>query len=342
MSYALELYPWQHESWQRLLAYRACQGGWPHALLLTGSRGLGQMQLAQRIVQCLLCGEASGPCGHCEDCRWVAQQTHPDYQCLDQTSDHKALSIDAIRAMIDRLQQTPQRGRAHGVVIEPADALNSYAANALLKLLESPPGPAILILVTTQPQRVLPTLRSRCQQLTLTSCALDEAEHWCRTHWPDTCSTAEIVPLLTLAEGEPLTALAWAQQNVLTLHQHLLAVLMGNMDIVQGVAALKPWLESSLPLIFTLWLQLIADIVAFQQGVPMVLLPNAVSAAVLEPFAQRTAGRVQALCQYYRDLIQRQQCLHREVPLQPQLQLESALIRWQSVSLCNSSTHTVI
>ena len=181
--------PWQTDSWRTL--YNA----WdrlPHAFLITGPRGVGKFVFAQALAQALLCerrGTEGLACGGCIACGWFAEGNHPDFRLVTPESEQveeapvkKALStaikIDQIRALNDFFMLSAHQGGKRIVLINPADAMNHSAANALLKNLEEPPAATIFVLVAQQPQRLLPTLRSRCRIITLGLPSKETALAW--------------------------------------------------------------------------------------------------------------------------------------------------------------------
>jgi len=159
--------PWQNGQWQLLQRQRE-RDQLPHALLLAGPPAVGKRRFARALAKALLClqpGADGLACGACRACGLLAAGTHPDWEWLAPEEAGKAIKIDQVRAVVDSVAQTAQQGGRKLVVIEPAEALNRNAANALLKTLEEPSGSAVLLLITDAPGRLLPTIRSRCQRL---------------------------------------------------------------------------------------------------------------------------------------------------------------------------------
>ena len=183
------LYPWQLDDWRRLNAERArLPNGW----LFTGLSGIGKSAFAEHLAQSLLCdtpGADYAPCGTCEACRWFALGSHPDFRRLtpiteedDEKTSRKLQvnKIEAVRSVIEFAHLTSHRNGQRVVLVEPAETLNPAAANALLKILEEPPADVLFLLVAHAPQRLLPTIRSRCRQYALAAPKHDVALAWLR------------------------------------------------------------------------------------------------------------------------------------------------------------------
>ena len=139
------IYPWQQQQYQQLLqCYRA--GMMPPALLLSGSKGLGKMQLARHLAQTLLCEQGlTAACEQCVSCCWFNAGTHPDLLEMTLEDKSQVIKIDQVRSLTQKLQKTTA-GPARVVLMSPADQLNPAAANALLKTLEEPPSKVFFIL----------------------------------------------------------------------------------------------------------------------------------------------------------------------------------------------------
>lgn len=140
----------------------------PHALLLTGPRHAHMSQFADRLMAICLCQNEDKPCGECQACHLLIQGTHPDIHYVRQDTPNGPLKIDQIRVLQQDVYQTPQRGTRRFIVIEPADKLNTAAANALLKILEEPPSHTSFILIAEQVSSIPATIISRCQQYIFT------------------------------------------------------------------------------------------------------------------------------------------------------------------------------
>ncbi|WP_428423922.1 DNA polymerase III subunit delta' [Methylibium sp.] len=217
--------------WLEAPLAQALHGTRGHALLLHGMQGVGQFELALAVAAAWLCeGDASlradgRACGGCVACRLIAARTHPDLLVLipealqeslgwsgsDEPGDadggkgkakpSREIKVEAVRAAVSFAQQTSSRGGAKVTVIYPAERMNPASANTLLKTLEEPPGRARFVLASAAPQRLLPTVRSRCQTLRVPLPSADAA-----TGWLASKQAAQPEVLLAAAGGQPLEA----------------------------------------------------------------------------------------------------------------------------------------
>jgi DNA polymerase-3 subunit delta' len=189
-----------------MAAFRA--GRLPHALLIHEAPGAGGEWLATWVAQLLLCQEpARAPCGACAACRRVGALQHPDLLWVRASDDSRQIRIEQVRELAADLALTAHAGGYKIAIVTPADALNRFAANALLKTLEEPPQRTILVLVCTQPSRLPATLVSRCQRLRLAAPTRDESVAWLTSvrgpgDWDGALDVLGDAPML-LAQEEP-------------------------------------------------------------------------------------------------------------------------------------------
>lgn len=188
----MNYYSW-HKAPYEQLALRA--GRLPHALLLKGAAGIGKRAFARALARGLLCEKPAAPlmaCGACEACHWFETGNHPDLRLLQpeaaeatqedaEPTDKKKkrdISVAQVRSLEDFIHISAHRNGAKVVVIQPAEAMNVNAANALLKNLEEPPAETYFLLVSDRPHLLPATIRSRCQQLALSPPTMQEASAW--------------------------------------------------------------------------------------------------------------------------------------------------------------------
>ena len=221
----MKKYPWQSDVWQRLHEARARL---PHALLLHGRSGIGKFDFAQHLAKSLLCQspKADGQaCDACSSCSWFLQSNHPDYRLLTAEQDasdeddaagtvkksakKSQISVTQVRELSSFLGLSSHRaGGLRVVVIHPAETLNASSANALLKMLEEPPAGVVFILVSHQPQRLLPTIVSRCQKIDMPIPEITVALQWLKE-----MGLKDADQQLDYAGGSPLSALRDAEEG---------------------------------------------------------------------------------------------------------------------------------
>ncbi len=194
----------------------------PHALLLVGQKGLGKFDLAQRFAGSLLCEAPTIEglaCGKCLPCNWFSQGNHPDFRLLQpdalgentESDDGKKkpsqqITIDQVRALDDFFNVGTHRGGLRIIIVNPTEAMNRSTANSLLKTLEEPPPSTLFLMISSEPMRLLPTIRSRCQVVPVPIPSLSSAA---RVLADDGIADAE--RWLALAGGSPGQAMALAE-----------------------------------------------------------------------------------------------------------------------------------
>ncbi|HET6632355.1 MAG TPA: DNA polymerase III subunit delta' [Rhodanobacteraceae bacterium] len=210
----MSAHPWHEAAWT-MLQRRLAGGSLPHALLLQGDAGLGKRAFADRLARACLCEQplASGDaCGHCRACALLEAGTHPDrvlvsFELNREKNLRSEIVVDQIRALSQRLAMASQFGGWQVALVDPADAMNGAAANALLKTLEEPSPQSLLILVADAPWRLPATIRSRCQRIVFHAPERAQALDWLREQGLDAAVAAEA---LTAAGDNPGAALAMA------------------------------------------------------------------------------------------------------------------------------------
>ena len=141
-----------------------------HFYLISGPKGSGKHTLAKLLSQALLCEEAHKPCGVCAHCRKVAANSHPDVITVDDP-EHKNVAVKLVRQARESMFIRPNEGRRK-IYLFPQE-LGIEGQNALLKILEEPPSYGVFLLLSDNPEKLLPTVRSRCTELKLLPVAAD-------------------------------------------------------------------------------------------------------------------------------------------------------------------------
>ena len=209
------LAPWQQRAYDQAAATLA-EGRLGHALLVCGPPQLGQRSVAERLAAHLL-GAHEPRAAHL-----LEAGTHPDFHLVtllpnrEGTKLRTEIVIEQIRELSEKLSLTPQYGGAQVAIVDPADAINVAAANALLKTLEEPRPGRYLWLLASNPARLPATIRSRCQRLEFRLPPRGEALAWLHAQGhPDQAATEA----LDAARGHPGLADAWLRDGGLALRR---------------------------------------------------------------------------------------------------------------------------
>ncbi|TBU72889.1 DNA polymerase III subunit delta' [Phytopseudomonas daroniae] len=321
------VYPWQASLWQQL----AGRTQHAHAYLLHGPAGIGKRALAERLMALLLCKSpvALQACGQCKSCHLLAAGSHPDNYVLEPEEVDKPIKVDQVRALVNFVVQTAQLGGRKVILIEPTEAMNLNAANALLKSLEEPSGDTVLLLISHQPSRLLPTIKSRCVQQACPLPSEAVSLQWLSEALPDS-SEQEVRELLYLAAGSPLAAVRLQAQGVRE-QRALVAEGVKKLHKQQISASqlTESWNVVPLPLLFDWfcdWAHLILryQLTRDEQG-----LGPADMGKVVQYLAQKAPqGKVLQIQEW---LLQQRQKVLGKANLNRVLLLEALLVQWASL-----------
>lgn len=340
-------FAWHEAAWASLWARPEALH---HALLITGPEGIGKSRFADAMAARLLCESPKGihACGICSGCHWLAGGNHPDYRKVELESDEEPaegeeeasvkpakttkagkpkkpstqIKIDQIRALEDFIYVGSHRNGRRVVIVEPAEALNPAAANALLKVLEEPPPNVYFLMVSSNWRRLLPTLRSRCRRIDLPLPETAVAVKWLKEQQLPKPELA-----LSLAGGAPLKAISQEEKGGREGVEQLLAVIAGGPGdpisaaarwdaVIKGNPALS---MEDLVDVLQKWLH---DLLRTRQGVTPRFLTS------LHKELQALAGRIDPgrVMRFNRELLRiRATARH---PLNPQLFLEDIAARY--------------
>jgi DNA polymerase III subunit delta' len=278
-----------HEAVRAALARAAREGRLPNALLFTGPDGVGKRTLALELTRSLLCESgADGPCGVCGACRRTARaledapererkareksdeptglnlRLHPDLMLVRPWP--QSIKIEQVRQLVGEVLSRPFESRARGFVVDDAHMLTEQAQNALLKSLEEPPASSHLVLVSSAPQALRPTIRSRCQRVRLGPLPLRLLE----THLVERGLSAEESRLRAALSGGSLgAALAFDSDEYREMRERLLVMLeelagagsQGRMDAAEWLSELD-----GLTAALTALRSLLRDVAALRLG----------------------------------------------------------------------------
>lgn len=255
--------PWLSRAWQTVQS-RVADDRLPHALILAGERGVGKRAWAEAVGGLLLCNKPLNrqegqpiACGQCKQCELLAASSHPDIRVYAPEKS-RMIKVDQVRALSAFAVASPQVAHHKVAIIDRADQLNINAANALLKTLEEPLADLTLILLQESGRPVLPTIRSRCQTLTVPVPGNADANQWLASRVGELPEEARPAPevlakALMLAGNAPRLALDYATGDFIGLRDTALerfkAFMKAQIPVGEAAKAFK-----ALGLDDTLWL----------------------------------------------------------------------------------------
>jgi len=323
--------PWQQGVWSRIFQQYERQR-LAHAYLLSGEKGLGKMHFAWAFSRLVLCGNVADgrPCGSCRSCQLMQAGNHPDCQIIQPQEGSRVLKVDQIRSLAHYIGQTSHGGGRKVAILSPVDSLNVNAANALLKTLEEPAGDSVLLLLCDNPGRLLPTIRSRCQQEYFAIPSHEKAVDWLSAQ---STGGHDLDPLLLLCGGRPLTVLQQMQDGkenlVAKILQEFLMFVHLQLDPVEFAQRNKE-LDTALILEY-LW-QLVVHAIRYQLSGTDDALANAdLRILILSLVPDATTAKVAAMRKLLNFSIAIDQARHQaQSPSNPnrQLILESCMGLW--------------
>ncbi|MBA4691974.1 MAG: DNA polymerase III subunit delta' [Pseudomonas sp.] len=322
-----DVLPWQVDLW-RQLAGRAQHA---HAYLLHGPAGIGKRLLAEQLMALLLCQRPveARACGECKACQLLAAQTHPDHYVLEPEEVDKAIRVDQVRDLVGFVTQTAQLGGRKVILLEPAEAMNLNAANALLKSLEEPSGDTVLLLISHQPSRLLPTIKSRCVQQACPLPGRQQSLDWLAARLPELGPELR-EQLLTLAAGSPLAALKLHEQKVLELRAQVVDGVKKLLKQQQSASQLaEGWNALPLILLFDWFCEWAHLILRYQMAGDEAELGAADMQKVLQYLAQKSSQQKVIALQDW--LLEHRQKVLGKANLNRVLLLEALLEQWATL-----------
>lgn len=314
-------YHWQQQQWQSIQQQRRSDK-LAHALLLAGADGLGKHEFALQLAYAMLCQkpDAEGhACGQCASCHLLSAGTHPDLFIVQAEERGKAIKVDDIRQLSSQLNLTSQYGGYKVALLVDAHDMNINAANSLLKTLEEPSSDALLLLVSSRPQKLPVTVRSRCQTIHFNVPDESQASEWLQQQGID-----QPRKLLALAHGAPLLALELQQDSLLDNHQKLVSSLLGvmqNRSLLDSAEQLHKLPQPSLHGWLYDWVQ---DLIKLHQcGESARLVHESYKAELLKLVSRSSLS---GLYEFLDQLIKNRQL--QSIPLNSQLLWEDLLLSW--------------
>jgi DNA polymerase-3 subunit delta' len=299
-----ELPPWLLPHYQRLGAALTA-GRLPHALLIHGPGGWGETVLADALALRLIDHAGGKP---------AAEVAHPDLRWLTPEGAGEQIRIEAIRALVEFMQQTPQIAAQKVAVVCNADAMNPYAANALLKTLEEPPPDSHIVLVCETLTTLLPTIRSRCQLVAVRPDRHQAALEWVRER-AGQVDAARFEALAFEYGGAPFRLL-----DALTRDEQPLQTALRDVGrrAADPLALAQAWAKSDAAELLERWMRYLPDVMAGGRGGVDARLP---------------ATATDAVWGFYERLARARGMLRGTTNPNVRLLLESLLLEWRDLAV---------
>ena len=258
-----------------------------HFYLISGPAGSGKHTLAKLLAAAILCGGANAPCGSCSACRKLLSGNHPDFITVEDP-EHKTTAVKIVRQMRDDMFIRPNEADYKRYLFP--QELGIEGQNALLKILEEPPAYGVFILLTDNPDKLLPTVRSRCTELALQAIPTRELEAALSREFPELSS--EDVAAASMRSGgflgQARSLLENREENPQTE-----GFLRGygsrdELALAQTLVPMEKWKRDQLIPVLEQWLMLLENALASRAGLP------AISAQERELAAQRSSQELMA------------------------------------------------
>ncbi len=213
-----------------------------HSYLFLGNEGIGKKWVALQFAKALNClerrADEADACNRCISCKKIGDRLHPDVLVLEP--EGQALKVDQVRQMQSDLAYRPYEGKRRVCILTAADRMAPNMSNILLKTLEEPPLHTVIILLSNSSRSLLPTILSRCQQISFNPLPLPLLTHWLREQRG--LSEMEAHLLACLSEGSPGKALRLREEIPQVQREDILRGWFGLKNLSFG--EVEGWVES--------------------------------------------------------------------------------------------------
>ena len=238
-----------------------------HFYLISGPEGSGKHTLAKLLAAAILCRESDRPCGRCGPCRKVLEGNHPDFITVEDP-EHKNVAVKIVRKIRDDVFIRPNESD-YKIYLFPQE-LGLEGQNALLKILEEPPAYGVFILLTDNPEKLLPTVRSRCTELALQALDPQTARNALSREFPD-AEPADIDAAVQRSGGFLGQAKKLLEDDEVPPQTEGFVKSFAGRDVmglVQTLVPMEKWKRDQLCDILGSWIGLLEEALASKSGLP--------------------------------------------------------------------------
>ena len=240
-----------------------------HFYLICGPKGAGKHTLARILSAAILCNGQTKPCGSCNACRKVMGDTHPDMITVTDP-EHKNVAVKIVREIRDDVFIRPNEG-SHKIYIFPQE-LGVEGQNALLKVLEEPPAYGVFMILTDNPEKLLPTIRSRCTELVLNALPQNLLRDALRKRYPQ-AEPAQIDAAVARCGGYLGQAMELMEEGAQDPYTEQFVKSFANRDtigLLQVLVPMEKWKRDQVIPTLERWVQKLNDALLYRSGISVV------------------------------------------------------------------------
>jgi len=245
------------------------RGNISHFYLISGPEGSGKHTLARLLAAAILCKDPDRPCGRCGPCRKLMEGNHPDFITVEDP-EHKNVAVKIVRQIRDDVFIRPNESD-HKIYLFPQE-LGIEGQNALLKILEEPPAYGVFILLTDNPEKLLPTVRSRCRQLALQALEPEQLRKALRREFPQ-AEEADIDGAVQRSGGFLGQARKMLKEDDVPPQVASFVTSYARRDTVgllQTLVPMEKWKRDALCEMLISWTEYLEEALASKSGLPAV------------------------------------------------------------------------
>ena len=239
----------------------------PHFFLICGPQGSGRHTLARLLAAAMMCTGQNQPCGYCEGCRKVLNGIHPDFITVDDP-EKKTVPVELIRQARADIYIQPNEGKRKIYLFPRAQDILPPGQNAVLKILEEPPSYGVFLLITDNAEKLLPTVRSRCTELTLLPLSEKEMRGELHRRFPD-ASVDTIGAAMSRSGGylgQAISLLEGREEPQQTVDFAAAFAARNALGLTMVLAPMEKWKRDQLLPVLEQWVNLLEESLACRAG----------------------------------------------------------------------------